>query len=75
MINLIPKIINDRGFTLADFQRKMNDNGNGISYQSLHKIANQSQTILPGSTRIETLQKIADTLGLQVADLYQKDSE
>lgn len=71
MINLIPKLISERGYTLSDFQRLMDESPEtSLSYQSLHRVANKDQYLLPTATKIETLQKIATALNLQVDDLY-----
>lgn len=71
MINHIPKLIGDHSKSMTAFHREMLENEQTkISYQSLHRVANKDQYLLPTSTKIETLHKIAVTLGVKVDDLY-----
>lgn len=71
MISLIPDILKQRGMTASDLHIKMLENEyTELSYQSLIRLANKKQPVLPGSTKIETLHKIAVTLGVKVDDLF-----
>ena len=71
MINRIPELVSDHSKSLKDFHRLMcEDEMTTLSYQSLHRVANKDQYLLPTSTKIETLHKIATTLGVTVDDLY-----
>ncbi|MCL4295711.1 MAG: helix-turn-helix domain-containing protein [Anaerolineae bacterium] len=71
MISLIPDLLKERGMTASDLHLKMQQNEfTELSYQSLIRLANKKQPVLPGSTKIETLHKIAVTLGVRVDDLY-----
>lgn len=71
MISLIPDLLKERGMTALDLHARMQQSEfTELSYQSLIRLANRKQPVLPGSTKIETLHKIAVTLGVKVDDLY-----
>lgn len=71
MISRIPDILNKRNMTVSDLHVKMKENQvTDLSYQSLIRLANRRQPVMPSSTKIETLHKIAVTLGVKVDDLY-----
>ena len=56
----IKEICSQRGITLQELAKRLN-----INYQSLH-------AAMTGNPTIETLKKIADVLGVQVVDLFDK---
>lgn len=71
MINHIPTLIEQNSKSLKEFHRLMcASKATKLSYQSLHRVANKDQYLLPTATKIETLHKIAAALGRKVDDLY-----
>lgn len=71
MISRIPDILNKRNMSVSDLHAKMKESQvTDLSYQSLIRLANRRQPVMPSSTKIETLHKIAVTLGVKVDDLY-----
>lgn len=71
MISRIPDLLSERGMNVSELHTKMKQRKETeLSYQSLIRVANKRQPVLPSSTKIETLHKIAVTLGVKVDDLY-----
>ena len=71
MFTKIPDILDDRGMTVTDLHKQMETKlETKLSYQSLIRLASKKQPVLPPATTIETLHKIATTLGVKVDDLY-----
>ena len=59
----IKEICKEKGITLQDLSKKL-----GINYNSVH-------SIMTGNPKIDTLQKIADVLGVQITDLFEQASD
>ena len=57
----IKEICKEKGITLKELAERLN-----ITYQSLH-------TIMTGNPTIKTLEKIADVLGVNAWDLFEKE--
>lgn len=71
MISRIPDLLKERGMSVTDLHARMQENEfTKLSYQSLIRLANKRQPVLPSSTKLETVYKVAVTLGVKVDDLF-----
>ena len=66
--NRIPGILKIRDMKIADLQRST-----GLSYPGLHNIAKEDaeDTIISDNTRLGTLRKICEALGVTLDDLLR----
>lgn len=70
-VSRLTNILKDRGMTVdALYELMAASEDTYIGFQSLSRIASRTQPVISGSTKLETLQKIATTLNVKVDDLY-----
>jgi DNA-binding Xre family transcriptional regulator len=62
--NRIPEILKSRGLNISDLQRMT-----GMSYPAIHSIARDDAEFIDDQTRVGSLRKIGDALGVPIGEL------
>ena len=68
MKNNIPTILSERDLSIAGLHRMIIHKDENLSYVALHKLASPGAGKIADGVQIGTLRKIAEALGVEIAD-------